>query len=240
MVTFGRRCGWTCPPLQVPHSPQESPDELKGLNHMNKLMQNSNVDAYSDKAEEFAKPILAHLRALIHATCPEVVEEIKWGIPHFDYKGEMMCIFAAYKNHCSFGFWKDSLMTDARLKGNSDLPAAKRFMGKLTSVDDLPSDETLKSWIKEAMSLNERGMRLPPRKSEAPKAVGIPAAFAAKLDADPQTKAIFESKSPSFQKEYNVWVGEAKTEATRDKRIEEALSWIAEGKGRFWKYAKAD
>lgn len=201
---------------------------------------NPKVDAYLDAAEEFAKPIFVHLRGLLHATCPEVVEEMKWGIPHFDYRGEMMGIFAAYKKHCSFSFWKDSLMADARLKANSDLPAAKRFMGKLTTIADLPSDNDLIAWIREAMSLNERGVKLPPRQSDGPKKeVGIPDAFAERLAQAPAIRAIFEGKSASFQKEYNVWIGEAKTEATRDKRIDEALAWIAEGKGRFWKYAKS-
>jgi uncharacterized protein YdeI (YjbR/CyaY-like superfamily) len=199
---------------------------------------NPKVDAYFKKLEKFAKPIFTHLRELIHANCPEVIEEIKWGIPHFDYKGENMCIFAGYKNHCSFGYWKDSLMTDARLKANEELPAAKRFMGKLTSLSDLPPDKQLISWIKEAKSLNERGIKLQKKKSDGPKEIGMPAAFAKSLSANPAIKAIFESKSASFQKEYNVWIGEAKTDATRDKRIEESLSWITEGKGRFWKYAK--
>jgi uncharacterized protein YdeI (YjbR/CyaY-like superfamily) len=199
---------------------------------------NPKVDAYFKKLEKFAKPIFTHLRELIHANCPEVIEEIKWGIPHFDYKGENMCIFAGYKNHCSFGYWKDSLMTDARLKANEELPAAKRFMGKLTSLSDLPPDKQLISWIKEAKSLNERGIKLPKKKSDGPKEIGMPAAFAKSLSANPAIKAIFESKSASFQKEYNVWIGEAKTDATRNKRIEESLSWITEGKGRFWKYTK--
>lgn len=202
------------------------------------LKHNPKVDAYAEKIEEFAKPILAHLRALIHATCPEVIEELKWGIPHFDHKGDMMCIFAAYKKHCSFTFYKDALMDDARLKANAGIPAAKRFMGKLTGVADLPPDRELKSWIKEAMALNEQGLKLPARESKAPKEVEIPAAFAESLQANPMISKIFYSKSPSFQKEYNVWIGEAKTEATRNKRIEEAMAWIAEGKGRYWKYAK--
>lgn len=199
---------------------------------------NSKVDAYAEKIEDFAKPILAHLRTLIHATCPEVIEEVKWGIPHFDYRGDMMCIFAAYKKHCSFTFYKDALMGDARLKANTGIPAAKRFMGKLTDVADLPTDRELKAWIKESMALNEQGLKLPARESRTPKEVGMPAAFAEKLRVNPKIAKIFENSSASFQKEYKVWIGEAKTEATRDKRIEEAMAWIAEGKGRFWKYAK--
>lgn len=199
---------------------------------------NPKVDAYVEKTEDFAKPIFAHLRALIHATCPEVVEEVKWGNPHFDYRGDMMCIFAAYKAHCSFTFYKDALMGDARLKANDSVPAAKRFMGKMTTAADLPPDQELKSWIKEAMALNEQGLKLPTRESSTPKEVAMPATFAEKLEVNPKIKMIFDSKSASFQKEYKLWISEAKTAATRDKRIEEALSWIAEGKGRFWKYAK--
>lgn len=199
---------------------------------------NPKVDAFAEKAEDFAKPVLAHLRALIHATCPQVAEEIKWGIPHFDYEGDMMCIFAAYRKHCSFSFYKAALMGDARLTANDGSPAAKRFMGKLTSVADLPPDRDLVAWIKEAMTLNEQGLKLPARESTTPKTVGMPAAFAEALQANPKIAKIFESKPASFQKEYKVWIGGAKTEATRDKRILEAMAWIAEGKGRFWKYAK--
>ena len=199
---------------------------------------NPKVDAYANKAEDFAKPIFAHLRSLIHETCPEVIEEVKWGIPHFDYQGDMMCIFAAYKKHCSFTFFKDELMGDVRLKANAGIPAAQRFMGKLTSVADLPSERELQSWIKESMALNEQGVKLPARESKPAKEVEMPAAFAEKLQANSTVQKIFESKSASFQKEYKVWIGEAKTEATRDKRIEEAIAWIADGKGRFWKYTK--
>lgn len=196
------------------------------------------VNAYAGQTQAFAAPILEHLRDLIHAACPEVVEDIKYGIPHFSCHGDYLCIFAAYKSHCSFTFYKDALMKDARLRGNPALPAVKRFMGKLTSLADLPSDAELKTWIEEAMALNEKGMKLPAREAKRPKEVVVPAAFAAQLDANPGIKAIFESKSPSFRKEYNIWIGDAKTEATRDNRIAQALPWIAEGKGRYWKLSK--
>lgn len=199
---------------------------------------NPKVDAYAEQVEDFAKPVFAHLRALLHASCPEVVEEIKWGHPHFDYRGDMMCIFSAYKAHCSFTFHKDALMSDARLKANDGLPAAKRFMGKLRGLADLPPDHELSAWIREAMALNEQGLKLPEREPGPPKEVEMPAQFAETLQLNPEVKKIFDSKSASFQKEYKIWIGEAKTAATRDKRIGEALSWIAEGKGRFWKYAR--
>lgn len=200
--------------------------------------QTAAVDAYAGKIGDFAKPVLAHLRAIIHASCPEVVEEIKWGIPHFSYGGDFLCIFAAYKLHCSITFYKDALMVDARFKANAGVPAAKRFMGKLTGIADLPPDRDLKFWINEAMVLNEQGLKLPPRETRTLKDVEKPADFEQKLQANPKIAEIFESKSASYRKEYNVWIDAAKTQATRDKRIEEAIAWIGEGKGRFWKYAR--
>ena len=62
------------------------------------------VDAYIAKSADFAKPILMHIRELVHKACPEVEEKMKWSFPHFDYKGEMMCSMAAFKQHCAFGF----------------------------------------------------------------------------------------------------------------------------------------
>ena len=202
---------------------------------------NPQFDAYQEAASDFAKPIMAHLRKLVHKQCPDVVEEIKWGIPHFDYKGEMFCIFAAYKTHCSFGFWKESLMSDARLQANPDLKAAKRFMGKLTSLSDLPTDSELIAFIQEAMALNDKGVKLAPRQdAKLAKAaeIAIPDAFAEQLSRHEPANEVFQSKSPSFRKEYVVRIADAKTDQTRQKRIDESLEWIAQGKGRFWKYEK--
>ena len=46
------------------------------------------IDAYIDKSADFAKPILTHLREVVHAACPDVEETMKWSFPHFDYKGK--------------------------------------------------------------------------------------------------------------------------------------------------------
>ena len=72
-----------------------------------------NIDAYIAKSATFAKPILKHLRTVVHAGCPQVEETMKWSMPHFDYKG-MLCGMAAFKEHCSFGFWKESLILEFR------------------------------------------------------------------------------------------------------------------------------
>lgn len=199
---------------------------------------NPAVDKYIAGAEDFAKPILEHLRNVIHEACPQVEEVIKWGIPHFDYKGDMMCILAAYKKHCSFSLFKASLMKDPKIAESVAAGQKMGYMDKIKALFDLPAKKVLVAYIKEAMALNESGIKKVKPKPEAPKVVEMPDYFSEALKGNPKAKEIFESKSPSFRKEYIVWIADAKTEATRQKRIEQSLEWIAESKGRFWQYAK--
>jgi uncharacterized protein YdeI (YjbR/CyaY-like superfamily) len=196
------------------------------------------VDAYIAKSADFAKPILTHLRELVHKACPEAQEVIKWGFPNFDYKG-VMCSMAAFKQHCSFGFWKGSFMNDSK---KILQPADKGSMGnfdRITSLKDLPSDKILLDFIKQAADLNERGVKrkvkVTPRGS---KTIDTPDYFAKALRKNKIAEEIFENFAYSHRKEYIMWFEEAKTEETRNKRIAQAIEWISEGKGRNWKYEK--
>ena len=196
------------------------------------------VTSYIENSEDFAKPILNHIRELIHKVCPEVVESIKWGAPHFDYKKDFMCVLESAKDHCSLTFIKSEFMTDPRFAGGKKVKAGKRFMSRITSMSDLPSDEELTAFIKEAMDLNDRGVKLEKTAKAAPgsQPVETPDYFTEALAGNPAAKQVFETQSPSFRRNYIVWLESAKTDATRQQRIEQSLEWIAEGKGRFWKY----
>jgi uncharacterized protein YdeI (YjbR/CyaY-like superfamily) len=201
---------------------------------------NADIDNYIAKAEDFAKPILTHWRQMVHQSCPEVVEAIKWGFPHFDYKNSHMFVIASYKNHCSFSFLKAELMSDPRLKNSTDQKPIQRFLGKVTKMEDLPADEEFTAMLLEAVALNENGVNVKREKPAAdkPRVLETPDYLLAALDAEPKAKQVFESKSNSFRKEYIIWITDAKTDETRQKRITEALEWMAEGKGRFWKHQK--
>ena len=82
------------------------------------------VDAYIRKAQPFARPILAHLRELVHTAVPDVEETMKWSSPHFDYKG-IFCGMSAFKQHVGFGFWKSGLMKE--MLPGSGMSAAGQF-----------------------------------------------------------------------------------------------------------------
>ena len=200
---------------------------------------NKAIDAYISKSANFAKPVLEHLRELIHNACPDVEEKIKWGMPHFDYKNEMMCGMAAFKQHCAFGFWKAAIMKDPLLKETAQSEVAMGHLGRITSLKDLPSDKKIASWIKEAMALNDNGIKLPAKiKPAATKELTTPDYFTKALTKNKKAKQVFDTFPPGKRKDYIVWITEAKTEDTRNKRMETAIEWIADGKGRNWKYEK--
>ena len=192
------------------------------------------IDAYIEKSQDFAKPILNHLRELVHSSCPGVEETMKWSFPHFDYKG-ILCNMAAFKNYCVFGFWKVSLLSDPHKILSPE--TAMGHIGHIKSLKDLPSDKILKEYIKEAAKLNEDGVKLPPR-SSTKKEVEVPDYFMKALKKNKNALKTFENFSPSHKREYIEWITEAKREETRDKRIETALEWLADGKGRNWKYER--
>lgn len=197
------------------------------------------VDDYIAKKADFAKPILKHLRELVHKTCPDVEEKMKWSMPFFDYKGEMLCHIAAFKQHAVMGFWKAALMKDPVLMETAKSEVAMGHLGRITSLKDMPSDKKITGWIKEAMVLNDKGIKLTKKPaSVAQVETAIPAFFADALKKNKKAKQVFENFAPSHRKEYLQWITEAKTEETRNKRMATAIEWIAEGKGRNWKYEK--
>lgn len=197
------------------------------------------IDNYILKAQPFAQPILHHLRALIHHACPEVEEKIKWSMPHFDYKGGPLVHMASFKQHCAFGFWKAALMKDATLLQNAKEEKAMGHLGKITSLKDLTSDKKIIAWIKEAMKLNDAGIKIPKNKSpHSREEIQFPDYFKKALNKNLIARTNFDAFSPSCKREYLEWITEAKTEITRDKRMAQAIEWISEGKKRNWKYEK--
>lgn len=202
------------------------------------IKKDARIDSYISKSADFAKPILIHLRELVHLSCPEVEEKIKWGFPHFDYKG-MMCSMASFKKHCAFGFWKASLMKDKRLIANAESETAMGHYGKITSLKNLPSDKKIIAHIKEAMMLNEKGIKLPAKKVTAVNnETLVPDYFLKQLKKNKKAFTTFEKFSPSHKREYIEWITEAKTDETKNRRMQTAIEWMVEGKSRNWKYMK--
>ena len=191
------------------------------------------VDAYIARSAEFAKPILEHLREVVHGACPDAEETMKWGMPHFVHMG-ILCHMASFKAHCAFGFYKSALLFGDPPKQKG----AMGDMGRITSVVDLPPKRELVRLVRAARRLNEEGIAAP-RTATAPKPpVELPGDLAAALEASGKARATFAAFPPSHQREYVEWITGAKQDATRQRRLAQAIEWMAEGKPRNWKYER--
>ena len=198
------------------------------------------IDQYIIKSKEFAQPILIHLRELMHIACPEIKETIKWGMPSFDYKGPL-CGMAAFKEHAVFGFWKASLISDPLnylQERSNNGGEAMGHLGRITKLEDLPPDEAILDFIKQAVKLNEDGIKLPPKPKKSHSEIEVPADLQDALLKNAYAKKTFNNFSPGNKMEYVTWITEAKTAETRSKRLETAIEWMAEGKIRNWKYVR--
>ena len=189
------------------------------------------IDAYIAKAKPFAQPILKRIRKAVHAGCPDVVETIKWSVPAFDYKGPLAGM-AAFKAHCLLGFWKWPIM--------KTVPQGQKTgeFGRLESLDDLPSDATLVKMVKEAVALNDAGVKVPRVAKGPKKPLTAPPYMLAAIKKNKKAQATYQAFSPSCKREYVEWITDAKTDATRDRRLATAVEWMAEGKVRNWKYVR--
>ena len=197
------------------------------------------IDAYIAKSADFAKPVLSHLRELVHSACPDVEEGWKWSFPHFMYKGEILCSMAAFKEHCAFGFWKASLMENTDKVLEIKDREAMGHLGRITSVKDLHKEAVLKKYVKAAMKLTDEGAKLPPKNKATEKQkqqLKTPDYFVKALKKNKAAEKVFNEFAYSKKKDYIEWFEEAKTDTTREKRVAQALEWLAEGKPRHWKY----
>jgi len=186
------------------------------------------VDAYIAKQQDFAKPILAYLRGVVHEGCPECEETLKWSAPTFMYRG-MLGGLAGFKEHVAFGFWKHELVV-------GDRTGDAGSFGRITSVKDLPPKRELLALIKKAMELNEKGVKAATMRKGPKKPIPMPGDLKTALAKNKKARAAYDGFSPSQQRDYLEWITTAKSEDTRSRRLKQAVEWMAEGKTRNWKY----
>jgi uncharacterized protein YdeI (YjbR/CyaY-like superfamily) len=190
------------------------------------------INEYIANAEPFAQPILIMFRDLVHELCPECEEKVKWGMPHFEYKGQMIST-ASFKEHCILNFWKAPLLDDPRSVLEKGTTSAMGQLGRIKSMADLSSKSVLAELI-----LNEADIKSPKKPTRDSIEIDVPADFQLALDANKQAETNFNGFPPGQRKEYLEWITGAKREGTRAKRILTSIEWLAEGKRKNWKYEK--
>jgi uncharacterized protein YdeI (YjbR/CyaY-like superfamily) len=196
------------------------------------------VDDYIADAAAFARGPMAHVREAMHAALPDVTEAIKWGHPFYLLDGRPFASMAAFKAHCSLGFWKGGRPVAEEAAGPRD--KAMGQFGRIESLADLPTAAALRKLIVAAraawLAEKQDKASAPPAQKPKREAPSVPDDLAAALRARAGARKAFDAFTPSQQREYVEWIVEAKRAATRESRVAQAVEWIAEGKTRNWKY----
>jgi len=188
------------------------------------MTRNRDIDAYIERQQPFAQPILSHVRDLVHEALPEAEEVLKWGVPYFAVKGKNAVGMAAFTKHASVIVC--STETAGGGMGN---------YGKLTCVEDLPAKDRLISDFRESAI----AVQSPKTSQPKPKpALDEPDDLAAAINNVAGAREVFDKFTDAQRRDYIEWITSAKREATREKRIATAAEWIGEGKRRNWKYEK--
>lgn len=196
------------------------------------------VDAYIADSPDFAKPILEAVRAAAHGASDKVTETIKWGVPFFEYKGSI-CGVSSHKEHCNLVVLKGELIPDLQKWISEATEEGPGVVGRITTEDQLPEHNRFVAILKAAVDLNERGIKAPKAPPKpAPEEASMPDYLHAVIQGSDAVRRGWAGLSPSKQREYIAWLEDAKTEATRQKRLDQAAEWIADGKGRHWKYER--
>ncbi len=196
------------------------------------------VDEYIASAAPFARGPMEHVREAMHAALPDVTEAIKWSHPFYLLDGRPFANMAAFKSHCSLGFWKGGRPVAEEAAGARD--KAMGQFGRIESLADLPAAAALRKLIVAARAAwaadNQEKASAPPAPRAQREAPAVPDDLAGALRARPGALERFDAFTPSQQGEYVEWIVQARRAATRESRIAQAVEWIAEGKTRNWKY----
>jgi uncharacterized protein YdeI (YjbR/CyaY-like superfamily) len=191
------------------------------------------VDAYIAKQKPHAQPVLKKIREMVHEAAPDCEEDIKWGAPAF-MQGGILLIMAGFKEYSAVNFWNGGhFIPEDRREG-----AGAGNLGKIYSVKDLPSKKEFGGWVKKAVELAGSGVNPVKRATKPKKELAMPDYFMSAIRKNKKALATYEQFSPSAQRDYIEWITDAKGEDTRDRRVTQAVEWMAEGKPRNWKYMR--
>jgi uncharacterized protein YdeI (YjbR/CyaY-like superfamily) len=193
------------------------------------MMQNMNpsVDFFFDKPSNWQQEY-ALLRNIILGC--GLTEDLKWGSPCYTVNKRNIVLIHGFKEYCALLFFKGALLSDANgklLQQTGNVQAARQI--RFTDVSGIVAQEAvLKAYIYEAIAVEEAGLKVALKKTEA---YDIPEEFQQKLSALPNLKTAFEALTPGRQRGYLLHFAAPKQTITRIARIDKCIPDILHGKG---------
>jgi uncharacterized protein YdeI (YjbR/CyaY-like superfamily) len=187
---------------------------------------NEKVSAYIGKVKNWQAEMKA-LRAMLIEF--PLTEELKWGKPCYAFEKSNIILIGSFKQYLGLLFFKGALLKDA--KGLLVKPGENTQGGRLlkfTSVQEINKlTTTIKSYIKEAIEIEKKGLKIEPINTE----LVLPEELLAQFKKSASFKKAFNALTPGRQRAYNMFFTAAKQAATRETRIEKYKDQIMSGKG---------
>ena len=121
------------------------------------LTPSQEIDKLIKELTDWRGKWIAHLRELILKTAPEVIEEWKWGVPVWSYKGNVVSS-GVFKDHVKLNFFKGASLKDPKKLFNAGLEA-KASRGIDLTENSKIDEVALKDLIREAVALNNAGRK---------------------------------------------------------------------------------
>jgi len=159
---------------------------------------------------------------------------IKWGAEVFTYEGKNVLSYGGFKNFFTIWFYNGVFLEDKYkvLVTASEGKTKSLRQWRFTAMEEIDEKKIL-AYIKEAIEVEKKGLKIEPAKF---KAIDTPEQLERAFKSDQSLKAAFEKLSPGKQKEYMVYINEAKQEATKMKRVDKIRPMIMNGVGLNDKY----
>jgi uncharacterized protein YdeI (YjbR/CyaY-like superfamily) len=165
-------------------------------------------------------------------------EERKWGNPCYTLNGKNIVMLGAFKEYCSLGFFKGSLLHDPKelLVAAGENSQASRQL-RYTSVKNIMRDKkNIEALIGEAIKIEREGKKVVFKSvNEFP----MPDELKQKFEDDPAFEKAFHALTPGRQRGYLLYFSDPKQSATRISRIEKYEDQILRGEGLHDAYKKA-
>jgi uncharacterized protein YdeI (YjbR/CyaY-like superfamily) len=189
---------------------------------------NPAVDPWFAKAGRW-QPETARLRAVL-LDCG-LTEELKWGKPTYTSDdGANIVLIMPLKETCALLFTKGALLKDPKgllVQPGENSQSARQM--RFTSVAGITQiEKTLKSYVKQALDVEEAGLKVEFKKSTD---LVYPKEFQDELDRNPALREAFHKLTPGRQRQYHIHFTGARQSATRESRVEKAIPLILDGLG---------
>ena len=188
---------------------------------------NPKVDFFFNKSskwhEEYGK-----LRTII-LECG-LTEELKWGCPCYTHHDKNIVLIHGFKEYCAILFFKGALMKDPKtilIQQTENVQSGRQI--RFRNVREIIDQKSiLKSYIKEAIQVEEAGLRVKLKETSDYK---MPEEFQNRLNRNTSLKTAFYALTPGRQRGYIYYFSQAKLSKTRESRIDKYVQHILDGKG---------